>query len=91
MIRVDDANIGYKMNDNNLVRILELIRGEMVIGKNILIPIKKAQIRDNPQACVLCNIIKTWLLFNYLQRMFVKEIFHHAITIRENQCSNRNQ
>ena len=70
---------------------LKFIHGKMAIGKNILTLIEKAQIRDNLQVCVLYDIIKTWLLFNDLQRMVVEETFYYTITVRRNQCSNRNQ
>ena len=46
--QVDVANTGYKINNNNLVGVLEPIRGEMAMEKEMLIPIKKAQIGDNP-------------------------------------------
>ena len=54
------------MDDNNPVGALVPMRGEMVMGKRLLILIKKAQIRDNPQVCILYDIIETQLLLNYL-------------------------
>ena len=88
---VDVADTGYKIDDNNPVGALEPICGEISLGRELLTPIEEAQIGDNPQACVLCDIIKTRLSLNYLQRMVVEETLHHAITVRGNQCSDRSQ
>lgn len=81
---VDVANTGYEIDDNNPVGALEPIRGEILLGKGLLTPIEKAQIGDNPQACVLCDIIETRLFLNYLQRMVVEKTLHHAITVGGN-------
>ena len=89
--KVDVADTGYEIDNNNPVGALEPIRGEMAIEKGMLTPIEKAQIGDNPQACVLCDIIETWLLLNYLQRTVVEETLHNAITVGGNQCSERSQ
>lgn len=35
-IQVDVANMGYKINNNNLVRVLKFIHGEMAIEKRML-------------------------------------------------------
>ena len=88
---VDVADIGYEIDDNNLVGVLEPIRGEILLRKGQLTSIEKAQIGDNPQACVLYDIIKTRLSLNYLQRMIVEKTLYHAITVGGNQCSDRSQ
>lgn len=87
---IDVANTRYKINNNNPVKVLESICGEITIEKRMLIPMKKTQIGDNPQACILCDIIEIWLSLNYLQCMVVKKIFHYAIVVKGNQCSNKN-
>ena len=89
--KVNIANMWWKIDNNNPIGALEPIYREMAIEKGMLTPIVKSQIEDNTQACVLCNIIETRLLLNYLQFMVVEETFHHAITVGRNQCSNRNQ
>lgn len=43
-IKVDIANTGYKIDDNNLVRALEPICREIAMEKRLFILIKKAQI-----------------------------------------------
>lgn len=63
--KVDITNTGYKINNNNPVGVLEPIRRKLSIEKIMLIPIQKAQIRDNLQVCVSCDIIETQLLLNY--------------------------
>ena len=88
--RVDVANTRYKKDDNNRVGTLKPICGKMIMGKELFTPIKKAQIGDKLQACVLYDIIETRLSLNYFQRIVVEKIFHYAITVRGNQCSDRN-
>lgn len=44
--RVDIANIGYEIDDNNLVRELEPIHRKMAMEKKPFTLIKKAQIRS---------------------------------------------
>ena len=88
---VDVPNIGYEVDDNNTVGALEPIRGEILLGKRQLTPIKKAQIGDNLQVCILCDIIETQRFLNYLQHMVVEKTLHHAITIGRNQYNNRSQ
>ena len=90
-IKVDLANMGYKIDNNNLVGVLESICEEMIMEKGIFTPIEKAQIGDHPQICVLCNIIEIRLLLNYLQCMVVEETLYHAIIVGRNQCSERSQ
>lgn len=90
-IRVNNANIRYEIDDNNSIGILEPIYGKMAIEKRLLTSIEKVQIRDNPQAFVLYDIIKIRLLLNYLQCMVVKRTFHFVIIVGENQYSNRSQ
>ena len=80
--KVDVINMRYKIDNNNLVKMLEPIYGEIVIKKKMLIPIEKAQIGDNLQKYVLCDIIKTQLLLNYLQYMVIEEILYHTITVK---------
>lgn len=65
-IRVDIANTRYKINSTNLVKVLKPIYGKMTIEKKLFIQIKKVQISDNLWAYILCDIIKSRLLFNYL-------------------------
>lgn len=79
--KVGLVDMGYKIDNNNLVGALEPICRKMVIEKKMLTLIEKAQIGNNRQIFVLCDIIKIQLLFNYLQRIIVKEIFYYAITL----------
>ena len=65
-IKVDIADTGYGMDDNNPVRMLEPICRKMAMGKKPFTLIEKAQIEDNPQACILCDIIEIRLSLNYL-------------------------
>lgn len=87
--RLDVANTGYKIDDKSPVGMLESIRKEIVMGKKLLTLIKKTQIGDNPQVYILCNIIKIWLLLNYLQYIVIEKIFRYAIIVRKNQYSNK--
>ena len=89
--KVDVADTGYEIDNNNPVGVLKPIHGEISMKKGMLTQIEKAQIRDNPQACVLCIIIETRLLLNYLQRTIVEENFYYAITVERYQCSKRSQ
>ena len=54
------------MDNNNLVESLKSIHREIAMGKELLTPIKKTQMRDSAQVYILSDIIETWLLFNYL-------------------------
>ena len=64
--KVDVTDTGYKIDNNNLVGALEPICREKAMEKGMLTPIEKAQIRDNPQTCILCDIIEIRLLLKYL-------------------------
>lgn len=46
--KVDVADTGYEIDNNNSVRVLELICGEMAIEKRMFTPIKKVYIGENP-------------------------------------------
>lgn len=81
---IDITDTRYKINDNNPVVALKLIYRKILLRKKLLTSIEKAQIGDNPQVCILYNIIETRLFLNYLQRIVVEETFHHAIIIGEN-------
>ena len=65
-IKVDIANIGYKIDNKNLVGVLRSTYRKMAIEKRLFTLIKKAQREDNLQACILVNIIKIQLSLNYL-------------------------
>lgn len=54
------------MDNNNLVEELKSICRKMAIKKELFTLIERAQMGDNLQICVLYDIIKIWLLFNYL-------------------------
>lgn len=58
-IKFDVAEKRYKIDDNNLVKVLESICRRMIIERRLFTLIEKAQIRNNPQVCVLCDIIET--------------------------------
>lgn len=51
--KIDIANMRYKINDNNLVGVLEPIYKKILIRKKLFIQIEKAQIKDNLQVCIL--------------------------------------
>lgn len=65
-IKVDIANIGYKIDNKNLVGVLRSTYRKMAIEKRLFTLIKKAQREDNLQVCILVNIIKIQLSLNYL-------------------------
>lgn len=64
--KVDIVETMYKINNNNLIRVLKSIYRKIEIEKRLLTLIKKTPIEDNLQVYVLYNIIKIQLLFNYL-------------------------
>lgn len=39
--KIDIANMGYKIDNNNLIKVLELIYGKMAREKRLFISIKK--------------------------------------------------
>ena len=40
---------------------------------------------------VLCDIIETQLLLNYLQSFIVEDTLYYAIIVEGNQCSDKSQ
>lgn len=89
IVNVD--NTEYNIKDNNLLKTLEPIYKKMAIEKKLLSLIKKNQIENNPQTCVLCNIIENYLPLNYFQQIVMKETLHYAITVEKNQYNNKSQ
>lgn len=88
---IDVADTKYEINDNNSMEVLEPICEKILLRKELLIPIEKAQIGYNLQACILCDIIETQLFFNYLQCIIMEETLHYAIIVERNQCNDRSQ
>lgn len=54
----------------------------MAIEKKLLSLIKKNQIKNNLQACILYHILNKRLSLNFFKYIVVKKTFHHIIKIR---------
>lgn len=81
---IDINNIRYNIKNNNLIKILKFIYRKMIIKKKLISLIKKNQIKNNLQTCILYNNIKKYLLLNYFQRIIIIKIFYHAIIVKRN-------